>query len=300
MKRYFIESAKCGVTKGGFGCGPIPGNVIATVQFNDGETTQWLTLAEVQGIPNFVLADKDIHEAMLKEDFDDDEYVDYMQDHFIGEFEGIEFGEDYATTFECIASDPENPAAPLIRYLITLTRCGMDEVEELIQLASGKYTDEIDIPQSDVEQEFLEEYEEDGDSMEDYDKESLYRMRLSLETDIATDSIFHEMDSEAFDAEKTKLEAIKERCEDEEDFETWKNGYLTSEYEKVKGEKFLVCRYLFAGIGQYEAILPAEQKESFICWIDRNGSAFYGGEREATEAEIKKYLALHADTGLSE
>jgi len=303
MKRYFIETAKCGITEGGMACGPISGNVVVTVQFKEGSTTQWLSLVEVEGIPNVYLSDKDIHEALVAKDFDDEEFTEYMDEHFISDFNGIDFDADYSTTFESIADDPENPAIPLIRYLITLVRCDMDEVDDLIQMATGKYADELDIPESDVEEEFMDEYEDEDDFEidlpEDLDKETIYRMRLSLETDVNTESVFHDMDDEAFDAEKAKLEAVKERCEDEADFQTWKNEYLSSEYEKVKRKKFLVCTFLFAGIGQYEAIIPEEQKESFICWIDGNGSAFFGGEREATEDEVKNYLALQAAADLN-
>jgi len=140
----------------------------------------------------------------------------------------------------------------------------------------------------------MDEYEDEDDFEidlpEDLDKETIYRMRLSLETDVNTESVFHDMDDEAFDAEKAKLEAVKERCEDEADFQTWKNEYLSSEYEKVKRKKFLVCTFLFAGIGQYEAIIPEEQKESFICWIDGNGSAFFGGERERPKTKLRIIL----------
>lgn len=314
MKRYFIETAKVDIVED---CGIVPGSVVVTVQFKEGSTTQWLGLVEVEGIPNVYLTDKDIHEAQVAVDFDDKERTSYIAEHYINEFDGIAFDEDYSTTFESIADDPENPAAPLIRYLIALVRCDMDEVDDLIQMASGKYADELDIPASDVEEEFMDEYDDEDDDEDDYgygcdddddidvdipedlDRETLYRMRLALETDVETESIFHDMDGEAFEAEEAKLDAVKERCEDEADFQAWKKDYIASEYEKVKGKKFLVCSYLFAGIGQYEAIIPAEEKESFICWINGSGSAFFGGEREATEDEIKKYLALQADADLN-
>lgn len=302
MKRYLIEKAQCGITKGGMACGPVSGHVVVTIKFNDGSKTQWLSLVEVEGIPNVFLLNKDIHEELVAEDFDD-EFTKYIDEHFINEFEGISFDDSYFTTLNDIAEDPDNPAAPLIRYLITLVRCDMDEVEGLIQMASGKFADELDIPVSDVEEEFMEDYEYeediDMDLPEDLDKETLYRMRLALETDVETETVFHDIDCEEFDAEKAMLEAVKERCEDEADFQAWKNDYITSEYEKVKGKEFLVCSYLFAGIGQYEAIIPVEQKESFISWINGNGSAFFGGEREAKENEIKKYIALQADVDVN-
>ena len=162
MKRYFIETAQCGITKGGMACGPVFGHVVVTIQFNDGSKTQWLSLVEVEGIPNVFLSDKDIHEALVAEDFDDKEFTKYLDEHFINEFEGITFDDSYFTSFVDIAENPDNPAAPLIRYLITLVRCDMDEVEELINMASGKYADELDIPASDVEEEFMEEYEDEA------------------------------------------------------------------------------------------------------------------------------------------
>ena len=301
MKRFLIETAKCGITEGGMACGAVSGNVVVTVQFKEGSKTQWLSLVEVEGIPNVYLSDKDIHEDLVAEDFDDEEFTEYMEDHYINEFEGIEFDSDYSTTFESIADDPENPAVPLVRYLITLVRCDMDEVEDLILMASGKYADEINIPASDVEEEFMD-YEGcniDIDLPEDLDKETLYRMRLALETDIETESVFHDMDDRAFAVEKATLDIVKDRCEDEADFQAWKRSYIASEYEKVKDRSFLVCSYLFAGIGQYEAIIPADQKAAFVSWINGNGSAFFGGEREATEDEIKKYIALQADAKLN-
>ena len=55
----------------------------------------------------------------------------------------------------------------------------------------------------------------------------------------------------------------------------------------------VVCDYLFDGIGQYKEIMPEEMVESFKCWIDANGSAFYGGCRDATKREIRTYVSKH-------
>ena len=310
MKRYFIEEVKCGVSEGGFACGPVPGSVVVAIKYRDGQESKWLNMVEVDGIPNVSLTDNDIYDDMIREDEDS---IEFFEKHSIGDFNGIAIDYDYSTTFESIAEDPKNPAVPLIRYLITLTRCDMDEVEGLIQMATGKYVDEIDIPVSDEEEMFLEDYEDEADEEdaedekyaagslpENLDKESLYRLRLALETDIKTGSVFHDMDTMAFASEKMTCKAAKERCEDEEDYQSWKKEYLATEYEKVKDQKFLVCTYIFAGIGQYEAIIPADQKTSFIGWINANGSAFLGGEREATEEEVKKYIALKADAGMYE
>ena len=37
----------------------------------------------------------------------------------------------------------------------------MDEIEDFIELAFGKYIDEVEIPVSDIEEEYLEEYEDE-------------------------------------------------------------------------------------------------------------------------------------------
>ena len=161
MKRYFIEEAKCGVTEGGMACGPVPGFVVVSIRFNEGEESRWLNLVDVDGIPNVFLTEKDVYDLLIDDSYDDPEFNTYINEHFITNFNGIEFDDSYSTTFESIADAPDNPAVPLVRYLITLTRCRMNEVEELTQMASGKYADELDIPQSDAEEDFYEEYEEE-------------------------------------------------------------------------------------------------------------------------------------------
>ena len=101
-----------------------------------------------------------MHEKLIQEDFDDD-FITYMNEHHIGEFNGITLGEDCRETFGYVYDNPENPAAPLIRYMITLIRCEMNEIDELTTMAKGKYADELDIPVSDVEEDFMEDYEEE-------------------------------------------------------------------------------------------------------------------------------------------
>ena len=54
MKRYVIENASCGITEGGVACGPVFGSVVATIKIKN-DKTQYLSLVEVQGFPNFYL-----------------------------------------------------------------------------------------------------------------------------------------------------------------------------------------------------------------------------------------------------
>ncbi len=156
MAKYLIEEAKCGVTDGGMACGPFPGTVVAAVKFRNGKKSKWLFLSEVDGIPCFTLTDKDIYDDLLKEDLENEEFMEYMNTHTIYELDGIELGCSYDELFESISENPENPGIPLIRYIIALTRCKMDELDPLIEMAKGKYADELDIPMSDVEEEYHE------------------------------------------------------------------------------------------------------------------------------------------------
>ena len=102
------------------------------------------------------------------------------------------------------------------------------------------------------------------------------------------------MDEDALESEKKQLQKVIKKCKDEIEYQTWKNAFVIDAYDKIQNQKFLTIKYLFAGIGQYEATIPEDQKEGFMCWINGNGSAFCGDEREATPEEVKKYIALHA------
>ena len=163
MKRYLIEEAKCGVTDGVMTPhGPMPGHVMVMVKFReDGKKSpQWLNLVEADEFPNVYLTDEDIFDKLMEEDMEDTEFEEYLDEHYLEEFEGIPVY-DYADLFEGIAQEPDDPAVPLIRYMIALVRCAMEDVEPLIRMAQGRYADEVDIPVSDLEEEYSEEYGEE-------------------------------------------------------------------------------------------------------------------------------------------
>ena len=292
MKRYYIVDAKCGIGNDGIACGPVESMVGAAVKIKDGDKQQWLTVIEYAGFPNYYLTEEDSFNRLLDIDVEDEKELDFAKEHQIEEFNGITLGSEYSDIFDSIDEDPDNPAVPLIRYLTALVSCPESEEEELIALAKGKYLDEVEVPASSYEEDYLEEV--DVDLPEDLDTETLYRLRLSLEADIETPSIFNDLDGEELKGKKMKLQIAKERCTDDSDYEAWKQKFIADEFKKVAGKTFLTCKYMFAGIGQYEATIPEEEKESFVCWINGNGSAFYGGERKATEEEVKRYLALQA------
>lgn len=149
---YIIEEVKCGITEGGLACGPVDGNVIVSMKFNDGKETKWLNNVEVGGIPNFYLTDKDIFDDLLKDDFDDEEYTKMLDETFVSSFSDVILGE-YEDIFESFEKADLN-TVKLIRAIIWVTRCDMDELNSIIESLTGKSVDEIDVPITDVEDGF--------------------------------------------------------------------------------------------------------------------------------------------------
>ncbi|WP_022757469.1 hypothetical protein [Butyrivibrio fibrisolvens] len=149
MGKYYIDDVKCGLEKGGMACGPGFGTVVASVKVSDGSKSFWLTNAEVEGLPGFYMSDEDIYDRLINISADDD-FIDYLDHCFIDSFEGIKLRE-YDEMMESIKKNEGNPAVSLIRYIVLLTRCEMEEVDKVVALVKGKFVDEVEIPASDVE-----------------------------------------------------------------------------------------------------------------------------------------------------
>ena len=128
------------------------GNVIVSMKFIDGKETKWLNNVEVGGIPNFYLTDKDIFDDLLKDDFDDEEYTKMLDETFVSSFSDVILGE-YEDIFESFVKADLN-TVKLIRTIIWVTRCDMDELNSIIESLTGKSVDEIDVPITDVEDGF--------------------------------------------------------------------------------------------------------------------------------------------------
>ena len=290
MKRYRVLEAKCGVGEGGFACGPVAGPVVAEIRLSDENSSKfYLSLVEVDGIANWFRTDRSTIDELLSED-NDESVFDYLNDN------NLPLGE-----YGEVLDEKEDELYQAYRYLIYLVRCEMDEAEPFIQATAGKYLDEIEIPMSDIEEEMLEEYdEEDEDGLPEgirlnfpEDKDQLFHICLAYSAEHEVESIFKDMSPEDVAINEYILEEVQKLI-DADEYEAWKKNYLDSEYEKLKDRRFLAVSYMFAGIGGYDDVIPEEQFDSFICWINGNGSAFFTGKREATEEEVREYIARHA------
>ena len=135
--------------------------VVASVKFTDEGEPLWLNFVDVirDGITGLIPSDSDIVDEIL-ENSDDSALIDYLDEKSVFEFEGIDFDADYYTPYKSIFEfDPENPANPLIRFLLSLSSCPTEEADGLIALAKGKYIDEVDLPMNDMEKSFLKDLE---------------------------------------------------------------------------------------------------------------------------------------------
>ena len=291
MSRYRVLEAKCGVGEGGIACGPVGGPVIAEIRLSDENSSEfYLSLIEVDGIANWFRTDRSTIDDLLSGN-NDESIFDYLNDN------SLPLGE-----YGDVLDEKEDELYQAYRYLIYLVRCEMDEAEPFIQSTAGKYLDEIEVPMSDIEEELLEEYDEEDEEIGlpegirlnfPEDKDQLLRLCLAYSAEHEVESIFKDMSPEDVAVNEYILEEVQKLI-DADEYDAWKKNYLDSEYAKLKGHSFLAVSYMFAGIGGYDDVIPEEQFQSFICWINGNGSAFFTGKREATEEEVKEYIARHA------
>lgn len=153
MARYFIEDIRCDVGNGGMACGPVSGPVVAEAKVKDDKGEAFfLSLAEVDGLPNFFQTAKSTYDMQISQEMSDED-IDYLNDHYVDA--GIEG--DYNNLFEMTEDDTD--LLPLLRYLTYIVRADWDACKRFQEETKGKYLNEFEIPMSDLEEEYLEENE---------------------------------------------------------------------------------------------------------------------------------------------
>ena len=145
--KYLIKNIEYGITEGGVACGPIDGNIVATIEYQEDNKVSWLSLVEVFGMPEFYYSDENIFEELLKESED---FIDKADNLIIKEFNDIKLDE-YENIIEELKKSVNEDDKSLIKLLIAVVRLDYENTNKLINAAIGKYTTEINIPKTDLE-----------------------------------------------------------------------------------------------------------------------------------------------------
>ena len=145
MRRYKIEDVKINLDPG---YGMIPGAIAVSVRYDDGTESKWLHETECDGCAGFHLSEEDINDRLVYTG-DDDRKLKRMSKLLdstsISEFDGFRLG-DYDVLMRSMEKGPEHPALPLIRYIVSLVRCPLEDTDKLIEAGIGRYADEIESP----------------------------------------------------------------------------------------------------------------------------------------------------------
>lgn len=151
MARYLIESVQYGEAKGGMACGPVPGPIAAELKLRtDSGKEFFMTLAEYDGSPNFYRSAESTFELHIKPEDVTQEQINMLDSHYMS-----------AGCYEDIFEEQDPEWYQLYRYLIYLVRGDEKSCRRLVRRSKGKYLDEIEVPASDIELEYLEEREEE-------------------------------------------------------------------------------------------------------------------------------------------
>lgn len=145
MNKLMIEDALVEIGAGG---GPVPSLVVSEVCLRqpDGRNC-YVTLEEFDGHPTVLLTEQSILQSLLQADEDADEEL--MESLHDGKYI-IADGE-----YEDIFAQPDRQWYQVCRYLIYLVRCEREEEQPFLDGTAGRPLDEIDIPISDVEADFM-------------------------------------------------------------------------------------------------------------------------------------------------
>ena len=156
--RIFIEEVEYGETEGGLACGPVSGPTVVSIRYRKDGKSIWFHNVDVEGIPNMMVTDDDIHEKLLDDKYVDDN-IDHLNSIMLDQFEGIELGE-YPDIIWGIDKNPDNPAAPFLKYVVCISRDYYKGPDHYIEIGKGRYADEIDLP-------FFDEMKKDEEDEED-------------------------------------------------------------------------------------------------------------------------------------
>ena len=286
VNRYKVMDAKCDFSNR-ISTGYVVGEIKLT---DDNGDTVYMSITNTDEYTFWFKTRDSKFDRLTDPDSFDEEFTSYMDRHAL----------DYDTPAEALA-DQDSQWHDAVRYLFYLVESDDNDAVSFIQKSTGKYLDEIEIPETDWEKMWVDD-DEESELPEGLrlvfpeDKDLLFRLCLAYSAEHEAESIFKDMSPDDVAVNEYVLEKALELINADE-YRAWKKAYLDTEYEKLKGRHFLVVSYQFAGIGGYDDVIPEEQFDSFICWINGNGSAFFTGKADAEEDDVRFYIARHAYDG---
>lgn len=149
--KYQIVDARVEVYSGG----PDPAIIVAEVELMP-QTAKgkpvFYTLSEAEGMPAFYKTKESVFDKLMNPDEDEDVISDIVDKHTLYE------GESYADFFE---NHRDIECYEGLRYLIYIMRADWDTTKAFIKKTKGKLLSEIEIPKSDVEEDWENGEEED-------------------------------------------------------------------------------------------------------------------------------------------
>mgnify|MGYP003302560261 CR=1 FL=1 len=148
-KQYQIVDARVEVCSGG----PDPSILFAEVELMP-QTAKgkpvFYTLSEAEGMPAFYKTKESVFDRFM--DPNENDFSDIVNNHTLYE------GESYADFFE---NHRDIECYEGLRYLIYIMRASWDDAKTFIEGTKGKLLSEIEIPKSDVEEEWENGEDED-------------------------------------------------------------------------------------------------------------------------------------------
>ena len=130
--------------------------IIASIGYErDGEALWLHAVGDGEGVTGYILPD-DISDKFERDGFYDRDYARELRQHAKNTVNRVDLGGTYdSILFDWFtgARLPE-PDETFLRLMFTVLRCSEEELEDLKAIASGRFTDEIEIPYSDKEIEY--------------------------------------------------------------------------------------------------------------------------------------------------
>ena len=127
MNNYIIENTRCVVSGDA-----LDGKVIAEIQYDFGSGSSYLTLVDVDGIPNLYKSTSSLFNTIVNDDFSPDDLDRFFID--TGDYDDITMNND-------------QDWYDIYRCLVYMVHCSEEDLNVFMNKAKGKHVNEVVIPE---------------------------------------------------------------------------------------------------------------------------------------------------------